>query len=97
LDVCRAIRANPATAGIAVLVVSGWTFESDIAAVHAAGADGYLAKPFAAADLRSLVLELIDRAATRSGGGSGGPVASASATAPADRWRSPRPPGSESV
>lgn len=40
MDVCRAIRANPATAGIAVLVVSGWTFESNIAAAHAAGADG---------------------------------------------------------
>ncbi len=95
LDVCRAIRANPATARIPVLVVSGWTFESDVAAAHAAGADGYLAKPIAAADLQSGVKELIDRAATSSGAGS--PIASASATAPADHGRSPRPPGRESA
>jgi len=61
LDVCRALRADPATAGIAILMLSGWAFESDVAAGHAAGADGYLAKPFGNAELRTRVQELIDR------------------------------------
>jgi CheY-like chemotaxis protein len=65
LDVCRALRADPATAGIAVLMLSGWAFESDIAAGHAAGADGYLAKPFSNAALCERVQELIDRAPAR--------------------------------
>ncbi len=62
LDVCRALRADPATARIAVLMLSGWAFDSDVQAGRAAGADGYLAKPFLAADLRSRVQELLDRA-----------------------------------
>ncbi len=62
LDVCRALRADPATARIAVLMLSGWAFDSDVQAGRAAGADGYLAKPFLAADLRAHVQELLDRA-----------------------------------
>jgi DNA-binding response OmpR family regulator len=54
-------------------MLSGWTFESDVAAGHAAGADAYLAKPFDNAELRTLVRELIDRAATRAADGSNAP------------------------
>lgn len=60
-EVCRALRADPATAAIGVLMLSGWAFESDIEAGHAAGADGYLAKPFNTVELRTRVQELIDR------------------------------------
>ena len=69
LDVCRRLRSDPTTAGIAVLVLSGWTFESDVTAAHDAGADGYLAKPFAAADLVARVQQLIDGVAARTADG----------------------------
>jgi CheY-like chemotaxis protein len=65
LDVCRALRADPATATIAVLMLSGWAFTSDIEAASAAGADAYIAKPFSNADLRARVHELIDHATSR--------------------------------
>jgi len=52
-----------------VLALSGWTFDSDVAAAHAAGADGYLAKPFAGAELVSRVQDLIERAVSRTASG----------------------------
>jgi DNA-binding response OmpR family regulator len=60
-EVCRTLRADPVTAAVAVLMLSGWAFESDILAGQAAGADGYLAKPFGTVELRTRVQELIDR------------------------------------
>jgi DNA-binding response OmpR family regulator len=75
LEVCRALRADPATAAIAVLMLSGWAFESDVAAGHEAGADGYLAKPFSNVELRERAQELVDRAAARPGPAAGGPSA----------------------
>ena len=52
-----------------MLALSGWTFDSDVAAAHAAGADGYLAKPFAGAELVSRVQDLIERAVSRTASG----------------------------
>lgn len=69
LDVCRALRADPGLAVIPVLVLSGWTFESDVTAAYDAGADGYLAKPFAGDELRSRVQDLLERVASRTSGG----------------------------
>lgn len=46
LDVCRIVRADPDSAGMAVLMVSSWAFATDFEAGLAAGADGYLVKPF---------------------------------------------------
>ncbi len=51
LDVCRAVRADPATAGVGVLIVSACPFPQDVAAGFEAGADDYMAKPFDNADL----------------------------------------------
>ena len=60
-DVCRALRAEPGTAGAGILMLSGWAFDCDIEAGRAAGADGYVAKPFSAADLRSRIHALLVR------------------------------------
>jgi len=64
-EVCEAMRSNPATTGIPVLLLTG-TFEPfDRARADAAGADGHLTKPFESHTLVARVEELI--AARRSG------------------------------
>jgi DNA-binding response OmpR family regulator len=51
LELCRKIRADPATANTRILMLSGWTFDSDIQAGLDAGADDYVTKPFHGPDL----------------------------------------------
>jgi DNA-binding response OmpR family regulator len=51
LEVCRALRADPDTAGVAILIVSAWDLTCDTNAGREAGADDYLVKPFTSADL----------------------------------------------
>jgi DNA-binding response OmpR family regulator len=46
LEVCTALRDDPATAGIRVLLLSAGASLDDVARGLAAGADAYLAKPF---------------------------------------------------
>ena len=64
LDVCRALRADPATAGVAILMLSGRAFDSDVVAGYRAGADGYLPQPFDNVELRNRVRHLIDHPPT---------------------------------
>jgi DNA-binding response OmpR family regulator len=63
LEVCTALRAEPATAGTRVLLLSAGASTDDVARGLAAGADAYLAKPFAVAGLVTTVRELIGGAA----------------------------------
>ena len=63
LEVCTALRAEPAMAGTRVLLLSAGASADDVARGLAAGADAYLAKPFAVAALVSTVRELIGGAA----------------------------------
>jgi CheY-like chemotaxis protein len=51
LEVCAALRADPATAGIRVLLLSAGATPDDVARGLASGADAYLPKPFSVADL----------------------------------------------
>ena len=51
LEVCSALRADPGTAGIRILLLSAGASPADVAAGLAAGADAYLAKPFTVAGL----------------------------------------------
>jgi DNA-binding response OmpR family regulator len=46
LEVCAALRADPATAAIRILLLSAGASLDDVARGLAAGADAYLAKPF---------------------------------------------------
>jgi DNA-binding response OmpR family regulator len=51
LEVCAALRAEPDTAGIAILLLSAGASPDDVARGLSAGADAYLAKPFSVAGL----------------------------------------------
>ena len=51
LEVCAALRRDPDTAGVPVLLLSAGASPDDVARGLAAGADAYLAKPFSVADL----------------------------------------------
>ena len=51
LEVCTALRGDPATAGIRILLLSAGASLEDVARGLAAGADAYLAKPFGVAGL----------------------------------------------
>jgi len=64
-EVCEAMKADPATAGIPVLLLTG-TFEPfDRQRADSAGAEGHLAKPFESHTLVARVDELIAGAAVR--------------------------------
>jgi DNA-binding response OmpR family regulator len=58
LEVCSALRADPATAAVRVLLLSAGASAEDVARGLAAGADSYLPKPFAVAGLAERVREL---------------------------------------
>ena len=46
LEVCAALREDPATAAVRILLLSAGASPDDVARGLAAGADAYLAKPF---------------------------------------------------
>jgi DNA-binding response OmpR family regulator len=61
LEVCAALRADPATTGIRILLLSAGASPDDVAAGLAAGADAYLAKPFQISGLVQQVQALTAR------------------------------------
>ena len=61
LEVCGALRADPATAGVRILLLSAGASLDDVARGLAAGADAYLAKPFQVAGLVHQVRALTAR------------------------------------
>jgi DNA-binding response OmpR family regulator len=63
-ELCAAVKADPALAGVPVLLLTG-TFEPfDEGKANSAGADGWIAKPFESQALIARVLALLDKAAT---------------------------------
>jgi DNA-binding response OmpR family regulator len=59
LEVVRAIRADDATRGMRVLLLTAKAQESDVRRGFDAGADIYVKKPFSPADLSAKVRELV--------------------------------------
>jgi DNA-binding response OmpR family regulator len=51
LDLCRALKADRATADRPVLLISAESSPDDVSAGYAAGCDDYLPKPFSAREL----------------------------------------------
>ena len=58
-EVLAALRADPALAGLKVILLSARVQEADVERGMDAGADAYLAKPFKAGDLLAKVQELL--------------------------------------
>jgi DNA-binding response OmpR family regulator len=61
LDVCRALRANPDTAGVAVILLTARAQEADVQAGFGSGADDYVLKPFSPRELLSRVEAVLAR------------------------------------
>ncbi len=59
--VCREIKQDPSTAHIKVVVVSALAQRSTVEEAEAAGADGFMSKPFRPSELRRKVEELLDQ------------------------------------
>ena len=64
LDVCRLLRADPATADIAIIVLTGRAHESDVEFGFDCGADDYVVKPFSLRELLSRVQRQLARSGT---------------------------------
>jgi DNA-binding response OmpR family regulator len=63
IDVLREMRADKALRDVPVVVMSAWQSTADIDAALAAGANGFLPKPFRVEDLDSTVRDVIGRSA----------------------------------
>jgi CheY-like chemotaxis protein len=61
LEVTRALKGDPATSGIPILLLSAKAQQADVAAGQATGADDYVTKPFDPLDLLQRVAGLLDR------------------------------------
>jgi two-component system cell cycle response regulator DivK len=59
LDVTRTLRAEPATAAIPIIVVTSFALSGDDQRAMAAGASGYLAKPYSPRDLLALIRKFL--------------------------------------
>ena len=59
LDVLRAVRSDPETADLPVILLSARAQEADVKNGYAAGASKYVKKPFSPRDLVTAVRELL--------------------------------------
>lgn len=62
LDVCRMLRADPATSDMLIIMLTARVQEEDVEGGFSAGADDYVAKPFSPRELVSRVQALLGRA-----------------------------------
>jgi two-component system phosphate regulon response regulator PhoB len=65
LELCRALRRDPATQDVPVLLLTARTQEDDVQRAFAAGADDYILKPFSPRELSSRVRAVLARSAAR--------------------------------
>ncbi len=59
IEVCEALRADPSTAELPIILLSAKAEESQLARGLAAGADDYLVKPFSPGELVRRVIALL--------------------------------------
>ncbi|AVZ73542.1 response regulator [Streptomyces lunaelactis] len=62
LDVCRELRASPATELLPVILLTARSQEGDVETGFAAGADDYIIKPFSPRELTSRLQAILVRA-----------------------------------
>ena len=58
-EVCQAVRADEALAGVKILMLTAKGRDNDIAQGLGVGADGYMTKPFATKELAARVREML--------------------------------------
>ncbi len=58
-EVCQAVRADDALAGVKILMLSAKGRDTDVAKGQALGADAYMTKPFSTRELADKVRELL--------------------------------------
>jgi DNA-binding response OmpR family regulator len=61
IDVCRMLRADPATAGMLIIMLTARVQEQDVEGGFRAGADDYVTKPFSPRKLVSRIQALLSR------------------------------------
>jgi two-component system chemotaxis response regulator CheY len=61
LELTRALRANPETASVVILVVTSNSNQTDTAEAEAAGVDGYVMKPFTPDVLKANIERVLTR------------------------------------
>jgi DNA-binding response OmpR family regulator len=65
IDVCRALRQNPGTARIPVILLTANAQEADVELGFAAGVDDYIAKPFSPREMLSRIEAVLTRSEAR--------------------------------
>jgi two-component system phosphate regulon response regulator PhoB len=61
IDVCRMLRADPATARMLIIMLTARVQEQDVEGGFSAGADDYVTKPFSPRELVSRIQALLSR------------------------------------
>jgi two-component system phosphate regulon response regulator PhoB len=62
IEVCRMLRADAATAGMLIVMLTARVREQDVEGGFSAGADDYVTKPFSPRELVSRIQALLSRA-----------------------------------
>ncbi len=61
LDVCKALRQHPDTAGVLIIILTARAQQADVTAGYEAGANDYVVKPFSPRELATRVEALLAR------------------------------------
>jgi DNA-binding response OmpR family regulator len=61
IEVCQAVRDDPSTARIPIILLTARAQEADVQRGFAAGADDYIVKPFSPRELLSRVAAVLER------------------------------------
>ena len=65
IEVCRALRENPLTARIPVILLTANSQEADVEVGFAAGVDDYIAKPFSPREMLGRIQAVLARSEAR--------------------------------